>query len=209
MIPVVYKRQGQIVDFMKQYVQAHGSAPTLKEIAEAVGVSSLATVHEHLTSLEQKGIIKRRPGKNRGLEFTDEAVGSSFLQNTEIDAPILGFIAAGAPIEPFTDPGARMSIPSSFVSGKKRVFVLQVKGESMIDDQIKEGDYVIVEQSDNADNGDIVVALLDNGMATLKRFFKEATRIRLQPANSTMSPIFVKSVRIQGKVVGLIRRYLN
>ena len=92
-------------------------------------------------------------------------------------------------------------------SGKKRTYVLKVKGESMIDEQIRDGDYVIIEQSEIANNGDIVVALLDNGMATLKRFFKEATRIRLEPANTTMSPIFVKNVRIQGKVVGLIRRY--
>lgn len=205
MAPIIYKRQSQILDFLKQYIQAHGSAPTLKEIAQALGLSSLATVHEHLTSLEAKGIITRKDGKSRSIEFTDEALGS--FNQAEVDAPILGFIAAGAPIEPFTDPNARMSIPSGFVSGKKRVFVLQVKGESMIEDQIRDGDYVIVEQSQDAVNGDIVVALLDNGMATLKRFFKEATRIRLQPANSTMSPIFVKSVRIQGKVVGLVRRY--
>ena len=110
-------------------------------------------------------------------------------------------------MEPYTDPNASMSISPSFVSGKKRVFVLQVRGESMIEEQIRDGDYVVVEEADQATNGQIVVALLDNGMATLKRFFKEATRVRLEPANSTMSPIFVKNVTIQGKVVGLIRKY--
>ena len=124
-----------------------------------------------------------------------------------MEVPILGYIAAGAPIEPHTDPSASVSIPSTFVSGKKRTFVLQVKGESMIEEQIRDGDFVVIEQTESANNGDIVVALLDNGMATLKRFFKEATRIRLEPANATMSPIFVKNVRVQGKVVGLIRKY--
>lgn len=207
MAPIIYKRQGQIIDFMKQYIQSHGSAPTLREIADALGVSSLATVHEHLTSLETKGVIKRTPGKSRGVEFTEDALES--FEDAGVSAPILGFIAAGSPIEPFTDPNATMTIPTSFITGKRRVFVLQVKGDSMIEDQISDGDYVIIEQTEDAKNGDIVVALLDNGMATLKRFFKEATRIRLQPANSTMSPIFVKSVRIQGKVVGLIRRFLS
>jgi repressor LexA len=178
----------------------------LRQIADAIGVSSLATVHEHLTALESKGLIKRKTGKNRSIEILQEDIDFS---ETEFEAPILGFIAAGAPIEPYTDPNASMAIPNSFVSGKKRVFVLKVKGESMIEEQIRDGDYVVVEQSENAKDGDIVVALLDNGMATLKRFFKEATRIRLEPANAAMSPIFVKNVRIQGKVVGLIRKYLN
>ena len=102
---------------------------------------------------------------------------------------------------------ADMKVPSSFISGKKRVYVLQVRGESMIEEQIRDGDFVVVEQAENARNGEIVVALLDNGMATLKRFFKEATRIRLEPANAKMAPIFVKNVKIQGKVVGLIRKY--
>lgn len=206
MAPVIYKRQGQILDFIRQYIQANGSAPTLRKIADAVGVSSLATVHEHLKSLERKGAITRSGGRRRSIQLVDEDV--DYLAEG-IDAPVLGYIAAGAPIEPHTDPNASINIPSTFSSGKKRVYVLQVKGESMIEDQIRDGDYVVVEQTEDAKNGDIVVALLDNGMATLKRFFKEATRIRLEPANATMSPIFVQNVKIQGKVVGLIRRYVN
>lgn len=206
MAPVVYRRQSQILSFIKQHIQSSGSAPTLKEIAHALGVSSLATVHEHLLALEGKNLIKRKKGKNRSIELVGVDVSAS---SEGIDVPILGFIAAGTPIEPYTDPNASMSVPNNFVSSTKRTYVLQVRGESMIEDQIRDGDYVIIEQSEVANNGDIVVALLDNGMATLKRFFKEATRIRLQPANSTMSPIFVKNVRIQGKVVGLIRRYKN
>src|SRR3989337_607059 len=142
MAPVIYKRQSQILDFIKQYIQANASAPTLRQIADAIGVSSLATVHEHLATLERKGLIKRITGKTRSIE-----------------------------------------------------------------EQIRDGDYVVIEQTEEAKNGDIVVALLDNGMATLKRFFREATRIRLEPANSRMNPLFVKNVRVQGKVVGLIRRY--
>jgi repressor LexA len=204
MAPIIYRRQGQILDFIRQFIQSNGSAPTLRQIADAIGVSSLATVHEHLTTLEKKGLIKRKQGKTRAIELV--GIPEEF-SSSGVSVPILGFIAAGAPIEPYTDPNATLSIPPTFATGKKRVFVLQVRGESMIEEQIRDGDYVVVEQTEEAKNGEIVVALLDNGMATLKRFFKEATRIRLEPANAKMSPIFVKNVRIQGKVVGLIRKY--
>ncbi|MEK7061190.1 MAG: transcriptional repressor LexA [Patescibacteria group bacterium] len=203
---VVYKRQAQILDFIKQHIQSKGSAPTLREIADSIGVSSLATVHEHLQSLVTKGLIIRKGGKVRSIELKDIEIN---FNPQGISVPILGYIAAGAPIEPYTDPNATISIPPNFYSQKKRVYVLQVRGESMIEEQIRDGDYVVVEQEETANNGDIVVALLDNGMATLKRFFREATRVRLEPANAKMSPIFVKNVRIQGKVVGLVRRYTN
>ncbi len=203
---VVYKRQAQILDFIKQHIQSKGSAPTLREIADSIGVSSLATVHEHLQALVTKGLIKRKGGKVRSIEIKDVELN---FNPQGVSVPILGFIAAGAPIEPYTDPNATISIPPNFYSQKKRVYVLQVRGESMIEEQIRDGDYVVVEQEESANNGDIVVALLDNGMATLKRFFREATRVRLEPANAKMSPIFVKNVRIQGKVVGLVRRYTN
>jgi repressor LexA len=204
---IIYKRQKQILGFIKQYIQSNGSAPTLKQIAESIGVSSLATVHEHLQALEAKGLITRKSGKMRSIDLAESNVNLGVPEG--FDAPILGFIAAGAPIEPYTDPNATMNIPAAFVSGKKRTYVLQVRGESMIEDGIMDGDHVIIEQAEAATNGEIVVALLDNGMATLKRFFKETTRIRLEPANAKMQPIFVKNVRIQGKVVGLVRRYQN
>jgi repressor LexA len=206
MAPIVYKRQSQILDFIKQTIQSTGSAPTLRAIADAIGVSSLATVHEHLQALVEKGLIKRKSGKVRSITLTETEVEFS---SEGIQVPILGYIAAGAPIEPYTDPNAVIGIPQTFMSRQKRVYVLQVKGESMIEEQIRDGDFVVVEQTEAANNGEIVVALLDNGMATLKRFFKEATRVRLEPANAKMSPIFVKNVRIQGKVVGLIRKYQN
>jgi repressor LexA len=202
MAPIVYKRQKQILDFIKQHIQVEGFAPTLKQIAEAMGVSSLATVHEHLTTLEAKGLIRRRKGRTRAIFLVQKEMATS----EPLSVPILGFIAAGAPIDPYTDPHATLDIAPSFVSGKKRVYVLQVRGNSMIEEQIRDGDFVVIEESAEADNGDIVVALLDNGMATLKRFFREATRVRLEPANAQMQPIFVKNVAIQGKVVGLIRK---
>lgn len=203
---IVYKRQQQILDFIRQHIQATGSAPTLRQIADAIGVSSLATVHEHLQALTEKGLIKRKSGKVRSMEL---ATGNENFMHESFEAPILGFIAAGQPIQVFTDPNATMPIPQGMVSGKKRTYVLQVRGQSMIEDFINDGDFVIIEQTEEVRDGEIVVALLDNGMATLKRFYKEATRIRLQPANSTMQPIFVKNVRIQGRVVGLVRKYKN
>lgn len=201
---IVYRRQQQILAYIKQHIQTTGTAPTLKKIAEAIGVSSLATVHEHLGALEEKGLIKRKQGKVRSIELQESELN---YIHEGFEAPILGYIAAGQPIQTFTDPNATMAIPNEMVSGKKRTYVLQVRGESMIEDGILDGDHVIIEQTEAADNGQIVVALLDNGMATLKRYFKEATRIRLEPANAKMQPIFVKNVRIQGKVVGLVRKF--
>lgn len=200
----LYRRQKQILDFIDQYVQRNGFSPTLQQIADAIGVSSLATVHEHLEAMEKKKIIKRFEGAVRGIEIIDKKLGQALKG---IELPVLGFIAAGQPIEPHTDPNASVSVSPAMISGGKRAFVLQVKGESMIDEGILDGDYVVIEQQEAANNGDIVVALLDNGLATLKRYYKEATRIRLEPANSTMSPIFTTRVRIQGKCVGVIRKF--
>lgn len=200
----LYKRQRQIVDFIAQYIQKQGYSPTLQDIADALGVSSLATVHEHLQALVKKGVIRKYEGAVRGIELLDRNVGR---MTAGIEVPIMGFIAAGKPLEPYTDPEALFKVSPNLVSGKRRAYVLQVKGESMIDEGILDGDYVVIEEQDGVQDGDIVVALLENGLATLKRFFKEATRIRLEPANSNMSPIFAKNVRIQGKVVGVIRKF--
>lgn len=204
MAPVIYQRQKQILDFIKEHIKKTGSAPTLREIADAIHVNSLATVHEHLQALEMKKLIKRKAGRSRAIDLPNE---NERHDEKVVEVPILGFIAAGAPITPFTDPNSKMEIPVNLMSGKKSTYVLQVKGESMIEDHIQDGDFVVVQQADHANDGEIVVALLENGMATLKRFYREATRVRLEPANSTMSPIFAKNVRIQGKVVGLIRKY--
>lgn len=200
----LYRRQKQILDFIRQYIEKYGYSPTLGEIAESIGVSSLATVHEHLQALTQKGVIKRFEGAVRGIELIDQKI-SSALKGIEL--PILGFIAAGQPIMTYTDPDATVNVPAHMITGKKRSYVLQVKGDSMIEDGILDGDYVIIEEQTTANNGEIVVALLDNGLATLKRFFKEPNRIRLEPANAAMEPIYTTDVKIQGKCVGVIRRF--
>ena len=203
----LYKRQRQILDFISQYIQRNGHSPTLAEIAQSLGVRSLATVHEHLESMQKKGVIKRRDGAVRGIEILDKEMAQRSSTPASLELPVLGFIAAGQPIEPYTDPSATLNVPPTMISAKKRAFVLQVKGDSMIEAGILDRDYVVIEQTEEAKNGEVVVALLDNGFATLKRYFKEATRVRLEPANSTMSPIFTTKVRIQGKCVGVIRRY--
>ena len=203
MPPVLYRRQKEILEFLSQYIARHNSAPTLREIAGAIGVSSMATVHEHLTALEEKGLIRRRKGSTRGLELVDELQPEA----GQVKLPVLGFVAAGKPIEPYTDPDAFFAAPPGMVKAKRRSFVLRVKGESMVEDGILDGDWVVVEEQNHAKNGDIVVALLKNGLATLKRFYRESTRVRLEPANATMQPIFAKKVEIQGRVVGIVRQY--
>ncbi len=207
MAVTLYRRQKQIVGFIKQYIDKYGYSPTLGEIAEAIGVSSLATVHEHLGALVKKGVIKKFEGAVRGIELLDQKMSNALAG---IELPILGYIAAGQPIMAYTDPDASVKVTSGMLSGKKRSYVLQVKGDSMIEDGILDGDYVIIEEQNDAIDGDIVVALLDNGLATLKRFFRELNRIRLEPANASLSPIYVDdpdSLRIQGKCVGVIRRF--
>jgi repressor LexA len=207
MSPVtLYKRQKQILDYISQYIQMNGTSPTLQEIADAMGLSSLATVHEHLQALVKKGVIRRFEGAVRGIEIIDERI-SSTLQGVEL--PLAGYIAAGEPIEAIENPLETVTVSPDLVSKIKRCFVLQVKGDSMIDEGIFDGDFVVIQKQDTAENGDIVIALIENTFATLKTFFKEKGRIRLQPANQTMDPIYVNpnEIAIQGKVTGVIRKY--
>lgn len=202
---VLYEKQRQIIDFISQFIQKYAFAPTLRDIAQAMDLSSLATVHEHIEILVRKGVLKKSGrGKNRHLDIVDKRLS---MMDSGVQLPILGFIAAGKPIEPFSDPNAFLGIASSMLSGKKRAYVLQVRGESMIDEGILDGDYVVVEEKQEVKNGDIVVALLENGLATLKKFFKEATRVRLEPANTQMAPIYATKVQIQGKVIAVVRKF--
>lgn len=200
----LYRRQKQILDFIKQYISKYGYSPTLGEIAESIGVSSLATVHEHLQALITKGLIRKFEGAVRGIELLDDKISQSLK---EIELPILGYIAAGQPIMTYTDPDATLAVSANIISGKRRSYILQVKGDSMIEDGILDGDYVVIEEQQIASDGDIVVALLENGLATLKRFFREPGRIRLEPANAAMEPIYATDVKIQGKCVAVIRRF--
>lgn len=203
---VLYKRQKEILDFLNDYIDKFGHAPTLVEIAKKLKVKSLATVHEHLQTLEKKGLIKKSGGISRSIELIDQKIGR-LVKGVEL--PIMGFIAAGTPIEPYTDPNATFSVSANMIAPNKKSFVLQVKGESMVDDGILDGDFVVIEETNQANNGDIVVAMVENGVVTLKRFFREKDGIRLQPANSSMQPIFAKNVTIQGKCVAVVRRYQN
>lgn len=200
----LYRRQRQILDFLEQYIQRNGYSPTLQEIADALGLRSLATIHEHVYALVKKGLVRRYEGSVRGIELLEKKIAPV---PDGVELPVLGFIAAGKPIEPFTDPHAAMYVSPTFISGKRRSYVLQVKGQSMIEDGILDGDFVVIEQQETANNGDIVVALLETGAATLKRFFKEEGRVRLEPANAAMRPIYAAQVKIQGRVVGVIRKY--
>jgi repressor LexA len=208
MSPVtLYKKQKQILTYISQYIQKNNSSPTLQEIADAMGLSSLATVHEHLQALEKKGVIRRFEGAVRGIEVIGDYINA---QLNAIELPLIGFIAAGEPIEAIENPLETVAVSTDLVSKTKRCYVLQVKGDSMINEGILNGDHVVVQQQETAQNGQIVVALIDREFATLKTFYKEKNgKIRLQPANEKMEPIIVDadSVTIQGVVTGIVRRY--
>lgn len=204
---ILYPRERQLLDFITQFIQRYGYAPTLKEIGEAMGISSPATVHEHIDRLRQKGFIKKLDGTARGLEVV-KANFRSGSDESPVELPVLGYIAAGAPLEPYSDPSFYISVAPGMISGGKPHYVLQIKGNSMMEDGILDGDYVVIQHQQEAKNGDIVVALLPNGLATLKRIYFEKDRIKLAPANSQMSPIFTTHVKIQGRVVGLIRKFV-
>jgi len=204
---ILYPKERQLLDFIAQFIQRYGFAPTLKEIGAALGMSSPATVHEHIDRLRQKGFIKKLDGTARGLEVISANYRSGATE-AAVELPVLGFIAAGAPLEPYTDPNFYISVAPGMILSNKAGYVLQVKGTSMVDDGILDGDYVVVQHQQDAQSGDIVVALLPNGLATLKRIYFEKERIKLMPSNSKMSPIFTTHVKIQGKVVGVIRKYV-
>ena len=201
MLPLT-KRQREILDFLNDFIQQHGYAPSLEEIGRRFGLSSLATVHKHLTNLQDKGFIKRAWNRSRSVELMSARVGSR-----AVELPLLGYVAAGGPIEAVVG-NETIAVPEDLV-GKRDTYVLRVKGDSMIDEQIRDGDYVIVEDRQSADNGEMVIALVGGSEATLKKFYRENGRVRLQPANPTMQPIFVDpdQVQVQGVVVGVMRKY--
>ena len=208
MAGVLYKKEREVLEFIAQFQRQYGYSPTLTEIAEATNHKSPSTVHAIIRSLVSKGYIQKVDGNTRVLKIIDEKVTISMMGSTaSIELPLMGYIAAGKPLEPHTDINATFQVSASMLSGKKTAYVLQVKGNSMIDDGIFDGDYVVIEKTDQASNGDIVVAFVDNNLATLKRFFKENGRIALKPANAEMEPIYPSSLTIQGKAVGLVRKF--
>jgi repressor LexA len=198
------RRQKEILDFIREHILGLGYAPSIEEIGARFGLSSTATVHKHLSNLEEKGLIRRSTGRSRAIELCggDERASGGVVQ-----VPLLGRIAAGRPIEAVELPES-IELPESLV-GRRSAYMLKVLGDSMIDEQIRDGDYVIVERRDTAEDGQIVVALIGGEEVTLKRFYREKDGVRLQPANVNFAPIILKDgeFKIQGVVIGILRKY--
>jgi len=204
----ITKRQRQVYDFISSFVQKNGYSPSFEEIAEGMQLNSLATVHKHISNLETKGLLTRDYNRSRSIDLVPPKgrLKQAMSVNTTMVLPLLGRIAAGQPIEAVQ---SHETISLSDFVQSKEVFVLEVSGESMQDEHIMNGDYVLVEKVKTAHNGDIVVALVDENDATLKRFYREGDNIRLQPSNAAMKPIIVPAaaVQIQGRVIGVLRKY--
>jgi len=194
------KRQKEIIDFINEFTEDKGYAPSYREIGQHFGLSSTATVCEHIQTLQEKGYLKIDPNEARSIEIIEDNKAEAFLLN------LAGLITAGEPIEAVEQP-EKIAVPKDLVKDEAKAFVLKVKGQSMIEEGIFDGDFVVVEKNPSPKNGQVVVALLDNTFATLKKFYKEANRIRLQPANSSMKPIFAKNVIVQGVVRAVIRKF--
>jgi repressor LexA len=204
----ITRRQHELYDFLSRFITEHGYSPSYEEIKEGMGLSSLATVHKHISNLEKKELLKRAYNRSRSIDLLPPKgkLKQSIAVNTGVVLPLVGRIAAGQPIEAVQN---EETISLADFVRSKEVFVLEVRGSSMQDEAILNGDYVLVEKTKAAHNGDIVVALVDSSDATLKRFYREGDMIRLQPSNATMHPIMVPavSVQIQGRVIGVLRKY--
>lgn len=208
MAGVLYKKEREVLEFLVQFQNQNGYSPTLTEISKATGHRSNSTVHSLIRSLVEKGYVQKVDGNSRVLKVIDQKIAAVMSGNKQsVELPLMGFIAAGRPLEPHTDPNATFQVSASMLSGEKTAYVLQVKGESMIEDGIFDGDYVVIEKDREVRNGDIVVALVDDNLATLKKFYKEDGRVVLKPANSAMQPIYPNRITIQGKCVGLVRKF--
>jgi repressor LexA len=198
------KRQKEILDYIESFIDDRGYAPSFEEIAESFGYSSLATVHEHLSNLERKGYIRKSYNESRSIELVGQESATPV-----VELPLLGAVAAGLPIEAIEE-AETLAVPPDMISRRRDNYVLRVEGSSMIEEQIRDGDYIVVQAQDRAEDGQMVVALVGGESATVKKLYREADgRVRLQPANPTMQPIFVDAhdLRIQGIVVGVIRKY--
>lgn len=196
-------RQKQILTYIKSTLRAKGYPPSVREIGEAVGLSSSSTVHGYLAKLEEMGFIRRDPTKPRAIDVLDEA---PWRQKQLTPVPLVGCVTAGQPITAIENIEETYPLPTELV-GDDNVFMLTVKGSSMINAGILDGDFILVREQQHANNGDIVVVLIDGEDTTVKRFYKEAACVRLQPENDTMEPIYVKDVAIIGKVIGVFRRF--
>ncbi|MDP3987726.1 MAG: transcriptional repressor LexA [Candidatus Levybacteria bacterium] len=208
MAGVLYRKEREVLEFIAQFQKHHGYSPKLSEIALATGHKSNSTVHALIRSLVEKGYIQKVDGNTRVLKILDTKLSDAAMgTQPSIELPLMGYIAAGKPLEPYSDANATFQVSASMISGNKTAFVLQVKGNSMIEDGILDGDYVVIEKAQEAVNGDIVVAIVDDNLATLKKYYNENGRAVLKPANAQMEPIYPNSLTIQGKAVGLIRKF--
>ncbi|HEX6852926.1 MAG TPA: transcriptional repressor LexA [Candidatus Polarisedimenticolaceae bacterium] len=197
------RRQREVLDVVRDFIQRNGYSPSLEEIGRELGLSSVATVHKHVSHLVEKGLVRRVWNQNRSIELADDA-----SRRGAMELPLMGTIAAGRPLEaiPTTE---TICVPSDLVAGRGRTFVLKIQGDSMVGDSIRDGDYVIIEERRVARDGETVVALVDGTDATLKRIFRDGANVRLEPSNPAMQPIVVAAdrVQVQGVVVGLLRKY--
>ena len=209
------RRQKEVYDFIGRFVDRNGYSPSFEEIGEGLGLNSLATVHKHITNLENKGLLRRDSNRSRSIDLLKPrglmkqslaVAAAAAAAGNGFSLPLMGRIAAGQPLEAMENPE---SISLADFTRSKEVYVLQVKGESMQDEHIVDGDYVLVEKANSARDGEIVVALVNGSDATLKRIYVEGEKIRLQPSNATMKPIIVPavSVQVQGRVIGVLRKY--
>ena len=198
-------RQDEILEFIKKYKAKHGYPPTIREICKYLNLKSPATVHTHLNNLVAKGYIKKDSSKNRSIELLVKNNYAKENQNI-IEVPLLGKVTAGNPIEAIEYPNEYFSVPTSLIPKNKEIFALNVRGESMINVGIHDNDIVLVQKQRTAKNGEMVVAMIDKKDVTLKTFYKEKNKIRLQPENDNMEPIIVDSLIILGKIVGLYRK---
>lgn len=213
----VTKRQKEVLDFISTYVQDHGYSPSYEEMAEGLDLASVATVHKHVSALEAKEYLKRAPNMSRSLEVTSKWTHEQNARNgnivtmperetRSIEIPLLGRIAAGTPVEAIAGTD---TLNFADFTGDPGTYALQVRGDSMIEDHICDGDYVLIQKTERVRNGDIVVALVDGMETTLKRYYDEGDQIRLQPANSSMNPIYVnrQNLEIQGRLLAVLRKY--
>lgn len=199
----ITRRQKEVLDFLSDFTQKNGYSPSYEEIAEGLGLNSLATVHKHVSNLQSKGLLHRDHNRSRSIDVLPARSGKRSTERM----PLLGRIAAGRPVEAIE---SAESISLGDIIGNREVFALEVRGDSMRDEHIMSGDYVLVERTRTAREGEIIVALVDGTDATLKRFYREGNLVRLQPSNTEMAPIYAPAanVAIQGKVLGVLRKYI-
>ncbi len=202
MVEVIYRRQRELLEFLRRYLREHGYAPTLREMADALGVSSVATIHKHLKALQRRGLLKKHRGW-RGLEIVEDKLTEAL----GVGIPFYGPVPAGKPKILFGEAPDTLEVPDWMIGRKREVFALQVDGDSMIDAYVQDGDIVLVEKTQTAESGEMVVALLPEGEITLKRLRREKNSILLVPENPQYPTIKLKEVQILGRVIGVLRRY--